>query len=251
MILFDLFTTFLLLGAFSFGGGIGSMELIRSRVVTMRGWMTNAEFTDIISISEMTPGPLGINIASFVGARTAGIPGTIVATFSYVLPAIFIVMIMARIFFRCRNLKGVQGVLKGLRPAIAAMVLAAAVSLSGTAWWNGIRGDESSLSTEELRKQLLAIKGVGEETADVILVYALYRPSFIIDAYTRRLLSRLGFQFSSDTEIRSFFEEGLEADAGLYGSYHWLVLEHCKAVCRKTPCCDECRLRTICPYCCQ
>ena len=119
------------------------------------------------------------------------------------------------------------------------------------AWWNGIRGDESSLSTEELRKQLLAIKGVGEETADVILVYALYRPSFIIDAYTRRLLSRLGFQFSSDTEIRSFFEEGLEADAGLYGSYHWLVLEHCKAVCRKTPCCDECRLRTICPFCCQ
>ena len=100
MILFDLFTTFLLLGAFSFGGGVGSMELIRSRVVTMRGWMTNAEFTDIISISEMTPGPLGINIASFVGARTAGIPGTIVATFSYVLPAIFIVMIMAKIFFR-------------------------------------------------------------------------------------------------------------------------------------------------------
>ena len=156
MILFDLFITFLLLGAFSFGGGVGSMELIRSRVVTMRGWMTNAEFTDIISISEMTPGPLGINIASFVGARTAGIPGTIVATFSYVLPAIFIVMIMARIFFRCRNLKGVQGVLKGLRPAIAAMVLAAAVSLSGTAWWNGI----SNFSLENTNWIAIAISGV-------------------------------------------------------------------------------------------
>ena len=156
MVLFDLFTTFLLLGAFSFGGGIGSMELIRSRVVTMRGWMTNAEFTDIISISEMTPGPLGINIASFVGARTAGIPGTIVATFSYVLPAIFIVMIMARIFFRCRNLKGVQGVLKGLRPAIAAMVLAAAVSLSGTAWWNGI----SNISLKNTNWIAIAISGV-------------------------------------------------------------------------------------------
>ena len=136
MILFDLFTTFLLLGAFSFGGGVGSMELIRSRVVTMRGWMTNAEFTDIISISEMTPGPLGINIASFVGARTAGIPGTIV--------------------FRCRNLKGVQGVLKGLRPAIAAMVLAAAVSLSGTAWWNGI----SNFSLENTNWIAIAISGV-------------------------------------------------------------------------------------------
>ena len=138
MILFDLFTTFILLGAFSFGGGIGSMELIRNRVVSVRGWMTDAEFTDIISISEMTPGPLGINIASFVGARTAGIPGTIVATFSYVLPAIAIVMIMARIYFHYRNLKGVQGVLKGLRPAIAAMVLAAAITLSSTAWWNGM-----------------------------------------------------------------------------------------------------------------
>ena len=138
MILFDLFTTFILLGAFSFGGGIGSMELIRNRVVSVRGWMTDAEFTDIISISEITPGPLGINIASFVGARTAGIPGTIVATLSYVLPAIAIVMIMARIYFHYRNLKGVQGVLKGLRPAIAAMVLAAAITLSSTAWWNGI-----------------------------------------------------------------------------------------------------------------
>ena len=138
MILFDLFTTFILLGAFSFGGGIGSMELIRNRVVSVRGWMTDAEFTDIISISEMTPGPLGINIASFVGARTAGISGTIVATLSYVLPAIAIVMIMARIYFHYRNLKGVQGVLKGLRPAIAAMVLAAAITLSSTAWWNGI-----------------------------------------------------------------------------------------------------------------
>ena len=138
MILFDLFTTFILLGAFSFGGGIGSMELIRNRVVSVRGWMTDAEFTDIISISEMTPGPLGINIASFVGARTAGIPGTIVATLSYVLPAIAIVMIMARIYFHYRNLKGVQGVLKGLRPAIAAMVLAAAITLSSTAWWNGM-----------------------------------------------------------------------------------------------------------------
>ena len=138
MILFDLFTTFILLGAFSFGGGIGSMELIRNRVVSVRGWMTDAEFTDIISISEMTPGPLGINIASFVGARTAGISGTIVATLSYVLPAIAIVMIMARIYFHYRNLKGVQGVLKGLRPAIAAMVLAAAITLSSTAWWNGM-----------------------------------------------------------------------------------------------------------------
>lgn len=138
MIYWQLFKTFLLLGAFSFGGGYASMELIRSRVVTLRGWLTNAEFTDIISIAEMTPGPLGINIASFVGTRTAGIPGTILATTAYVLPALAVVLIMARLYYKCRGTGGVQGVLKGLRPAVAAMVIAAAVSLTGIAWWGGV-----------------------------------------------------------------------------------------------------------------
>ena len=114
------------------------MELIRSRVVTDHGWLTNTEFTDIISISEMTPGPLGINIASFVGTRTAGIPGTVSATFAYVLPSLVIVLIMARIYYKYRNLDTVKGVLNGLHPAVAAMVFAAAVKLVGNAWWGGI-----------------------------------------------------------------------------------------------------------------
>ena len=111
------------------------MELIRSRVVTDHGWLTNTEFTDIISISEMTPGPLGINIASFVGTRTAGIPGTVSAHVAYVLPSLVIVLIMARIYYKYRNLDTVKGVLNGLHPAVAAMVFAAAVKLVGNAWW--------------------------------------------------------------------------------------------------------------------
>lgn len=138
MICFQLFKTFFLIGLFSFGGGMASMELIRSRVVTQQGWLTNSEFTDIISISEMTPGPLGINIASFVGTRVAGIPGTMAATFAYVLPALVIVMILAKVYYRYRNLNTVRGVLKGLHPAVAAMVLAAAVKLTGNAIWGGI-----------------------------------------------------------------------------------------------------------------
>lgn len=114
------------------------MELIRSRVVTQQHWLTNTEFTDIISISEMTPGPLGINIASFVGTRTAGIPGTVIATCAYVLPAVIIVMILAKLYYKYRNLSSVHGVLNGLHPAVAAMVLAAAVKLVSTAWWNGL-----------------------------------------------------------------------------------------------------------------
>ena len=72
------------------------------------------------------------------GTRTAGIPGTVIATMSYVLPALIIVMILAKVYYKCRDLNGVQGVLKGLRPAVAAMVLAAAVKLVGTAWWDGL-----------------------------------------------------------------------------------------------------------------
>ena len=138
MILFDLFKVFFLLGLFSFGGGYASMELIRSRVVTDYHWLTDWEYTDIISIAEMTPGPLGINIASFVGTRTAGVAGTLIATLSYILPALVIVLILSWFYDRYRSLEGVQGVLSGLRPAVVAMIIAAAVQLVGTSWWDGI-----------------------------------------------------------------------------------------------------------------
>lgn len=138
MICLELFKTFFLIGMFSFGGGMANMELIRSRVVTQHGWMTTGEFTDIISIAEMTPGPLGINIASFVGTRVAGVPGTIAATFAYVMPALVIVMVLARVYYKYRNIDSVKGVLNGLHPAVVAMVFAAAVKLVANAWWGGL-----------------------------------------------------------------------------------------------------------------
>ena len=97
-----------------------------------------------------------------------------------------------------------------------------------------------------LRKELLSIRGVGAETADVILVYAFYKASFIIDAYTRRFLFRLGYNFSDDTAIKYFFEKELPEDAQFYGWYHWLILEHCISVCKKTPKCDICFLNGDC-----
>lgn len=138
MLYLELFKTFFLIGMFSFGGGMANMELIRSRVVTDHGWLTNSEFTDVISIAEMTPGPLGINIASFVGTRIGGVPGTVAATCAYVLPSLAIVLMMARVYYKYRKLDRVQGILNGIHPAIAAMVMAAAVKLSGNAWWGGI-----------------------------------------------------------------------------------------------------------------
>lgn len=137
MIILKLIQVFFLLGAFSFGGGLGSMELIRNRVVDQQMWLTNAEFTDILSISEMTPGPLGINIASFVGTRVAGVPGTIAATLSYVAPAVVIVILMAKVYFKYRNLGIVKAILNSLHPAVAAMVISAALRLCANAWWGG------------------------------------------------------------------------------------------------------------------
>ncbi len=104
------------------------------------------------------------------------------------------------------------------------------------------------ISTSKLREELLALRGVGVETADVILVYAFYRPSFIIDAYTRRLLARLGFDFLDDSDIRRFFEGGLPRDARLYGWYHWLILDHSIAMCRKVPKCKQCLFQKTCGH---
>lgn len=99
-----------------------------------------------------------------------------------------------------------------------------------------------------LRKELLAIKGIGAETADVILVYAFYQPSFIVDAYTRRFLGRLGCGFQNDAEIRNFFETGLEKDARVYGWCHWLILEHCISACKKKPDCGGCKFFDSCSH---
>lgn len=108
------------------------------------------------------------------------------------------------------------------------------------------RGETQSVPMPDLRKELLSIRGIGAETADVILVYAFYQPTFIIDAYTRRFLLRLGYVFEDDTAIRTFFETGLKKDAQLYGWYHWLILQHCISVCRKSPKCDKCNMRAKC-----
>lgn len=101
----------------------------------------------------------------------------------------------------------------------------------------------------ELRQELLSIKGVGPETADSILLYAFELPVFVIDAYTRRLVSRLGFEAPKNYDtFRAVFEEALPVRAALYNEYHALIVAHCKKVCRKKPLCGECVLRGRCRY---
>jgi endonuclease-3 related protein len=102
----------------------------------------------------------------------------------------------------------------------------------------------------ELREELIGVRGIGRETCDSILLYAGGKPSFVVDAYTKRLFSRLGLVQESDSyeQVRALFMEALPRESALYNEYHALIVEHCKRHCRKKPLCDGCPLRGICPY---
>lgn len=102
----------------------------------------------------------------------------------------------------------------------------------------------------KLRAELLSVRGIGPETCDSILLYAGHRPSFVVDAYTKRLFSRLGLLRENEAyeEVRGRFMEHLPADVGLYNEYHALIVQHCKDFCRKKPLCGQCPLRSLCAF---
>ena len=138
MIYLKLFVSFLQIGLFSFGGGYAAMPLIQEQVVNIHGWLSMSEFTDLITISQMTPGPIAINSATFVGIKTAGIPGAAVATFGCILPSCIIVTLIAKIYLRYRNVTVFQSVLDSLRPAVVAMIASAGVSILVSAIWPSV-----------------------------------------------------------------------------------------------------------------
>ena len=135
MIYLELFWSFLQIGLFSFGGGYAAMPLIQGQVVTDHGWLSMTEFTDLITISQMTPGPIAINSATFVGIKIAGIPGALVATIGCILPSCIIVTLVAKLYLKYRNMAVLQGILNSLRPAVVAMIASAGISILITAVW--------------------------------------------------------------------------------------------------------------------
>ena len=135
MIYLELFWSFFQIGLFSFGGGYASLPLIQHQVVELHPWLTMTQFSDIITISQMTPGPVAINSATFVGIQIAGLPGAIIATLGCTLPSCIIISILAYVYYRYRSLSMIQGVLSGLRPAVVAMIAGAGVSLFISAAW--------------------------------------------------------------------------------------------------------------------
>lgn len=136
MIYLKLFWSFFQIGLFSIGGGYAAMPLIQNQVVDINGWLSMSEFADVITISQMTPGPIAINSATFVGIRIAGLQGAIAATIGCVFPSCIIVLTLAFIYYKYRGLSTIQGILNGLRPAVIAMIASAGFALIILAFWN-------------------------------------------------------------------------------------------------------------------
>ncbi|MEF9939421.1 MAG: chromate transporter [Clostridium sp.] len=156
MIYLQLFLSFLQIGAFSFGGGYAALPLIQNQVVEIHGWLSLGEFTDLITISQMTPGPIAINSATFVGTKIAGIFGALAATLGCILPSCLIVSTIAYFYFKYKNLTVIQSVLHSLRPAVVAMIASAGLAIIISAFF----GTEGVVAIENLNLSSVVIFGI-------------------------------------------------------------------------------------------
>ncbi len=161
MIFFHLFYTFFKIGLFGFGGGYAMLSMIQGEVVTRHAWLSSAEFTDIIAISQMTPGPIGINSATYVGytaivnagySHEIGILGSLITTFSVVLPSFILMILISRFFLKYQKHPLVASVFSGLRPGVVGLLAAAALVL--------MNGENFGTDTYQICISILLFLGV-------------------------------------------------------------------------------------------
>lgn len=129
MIYLQLLWVFVKIGVLGFGGGYAMLSLIQHEVVEHYAWMTTTEFADMVAISQMTPGPISINLATYVGYTTGGIIGSLLASFALCLPSMIMVYLIIRMFLNKKNSTLMDNTLKGLKPAIAGLIFAAGLSM--------------------------------------------------------------------------------------------------------------------------
>lgn len=149
MIYLELFLVYLQIGAFAFGGGYAAMPLIQTLCVEQKHWLTMAEYADLTTIAEMTPGPIAVNSATFVGQKMAGLPGALVCTLGCILPSFFIVLLLAWLYTKFRDLAVVKKVLGQLRPAVVAMIAGAGLTIVLLAFFG--TSSLSEISIDQLR----------------------------------------------------------------------------------------------------
>lgn len=133
-ILIKLFMAFFKIGAFSFGGGYAMLPLMKETVIDIHNWLTNAEFIDVLAIAEMTPGPVSINMATFLGYRVSGLLGSMVATFAVILPSFVVISIIFHFVNKFKDSPYTDYFFKGIRPIVLGLIASAAVSVAVDAY---------------------------------------------------------------------------------------------------------------------
>lgn len=129
MIYLQLFLSFVQVGLFSIGGGYAAIPIIESQVVSNHAWLSLSEFTDLVTIAEMTPGPIAINSATFVGIRIGGVLGAIIATVGCIVPSLTLVSIMAFVYYKYKSAAFMQRILKVIRPVVVSLIAAAGIRI--------------------------------------------------------------------------------------------------------------------------
>ena len=165
MILWQLFISYLKIGFFGFGGGYAMLSLIQNEVVVQHQWMTAAEFADIVAVSQITPGPIAINSATYVGYSVGvqtghtwcGILGSAIATFAVCMPSLTLMILVARFFMKLKGNRLVEGAMRGMRPVVIGMIAAAALLLNALKALGGI-GDQFELISKQVLEPVCHLK---------------------------------------------------------------------------------------------
>ena len=155
MIYLQLFLTFLEIGAVSFGGGYAMISLIRDKVLS-HGWLTEGELLNIVAVAESTPGPIAVNMATFVGSTQGGILGSLIATLGVVLPSFLIILLISAVLKNFLEYKGVKAFLSGVRPCVIALIIGTALNLF-ISLILGMRGGISSGFSPDLKGLIILV----------------------------------------------------------------------------------------------
>ncbi|HOO42090.1 MAG TPA: chromate transporter [Bacteroidales bacterium] len=132
MIYLQLFLTFLKIGLFCFGGGYAMLSLIQDEVVGHHGWLTMQEFSDIVAVSQMTPGPIAINTATYVGYTSSGgnVLGSVMATMALIIPSVVLMILVSRVIIKFKNNMTVQGIFRAIRPVVVGLIASAVLVMA-------------------------------------------------------------------------------------------------------------------------
>lgn len=160
MIYLQMFWSFFQIGLLSFGGGYAALPLIKHQVIEIHNWLNLREFADLLTISQMTPGPIALNAATFVGTKVAGLPGAIIATVGCITPSCMIILILAYLYYKYKNLSTIQGALKGLRPAVVSLIASAGISILSLAIFKSEKITINNISIDDINIISIMLIGI-------------------------------------------------------------------------------------------